>query len=105
MSTAFNDKRKLFQLLCGGCRSYVILSYVPFVIIILLCNLFLAETSVCDINSLIHLAVRKCIIGLFDSYGSRNFILRQIYKCQIGHNHYDQEKAEHCNRMTMLTMA
>lgn len=66
---------------------------------------FLAETSVCDINSLIHLAVRKCIIGLFDSYGSCNFILRQIYKCQIGHNHYDQEKAEHCNRMTMLTMA
>ncbi|XP_052718675.1 uncharacterized protein LOC128190601 isoform X1 [Crassostrea angulata] len=45
--------------------------------------------------------------GNSQSYNGGQFMIiprRQIYKCQIGHNHFDQEEAEHCNSMTMLTM-
>lgn len=45
--------------------------------------------------------------GNSQSYNGGQFMIiprRQIYKCQIGHNHFDQEEAEHCNIMTMLTI-
>lgn len=98
MSTAFQRKDKMIAITVRGLPWFEVGNLL---LLLYYWVNFISKTSVCDINSFVRLAVCLCISDLFDSdffFGLCNFILRQIYKCQIGHNHNDQEEAEHCNR-------